>query len=133
MARRGEPFPVVDQATQKERDTTRRRILEDELTAEMARMAQTKAELVAAEKIHKSTDEISNLKEAVHRHEVNIQSLNNELARTGEQKKIAATSARRVPDAKAAVPKILEKYDGYQKFGDQESDSYDGYAANDPK
>jgi hypothetical protein len=126
----GGAFPVVDPATQKERDTTRKQILEDELATEVARMAQARAELATAEGMRKPAGEIGGLIDTLRRHEANIESLNNELSRAGAQQKIATSSARKIVNVKVVAPAVVGKYDGYQKSQDQDDDPYDGYAVS---
>lgn len=124
-------FPVVDPAVQRERDETRKQILEDELATEVQRLVKAKSELTAAEGAKKLPDEIGGFRDALRRHEANVASLNQELARMGQgqQPKMAAPG-RKVVTLKAAAPLVVSKYDGYQKAGDQEEDPYDGYAVS---
>lgn len=128
-------FPVVSAAVQKERDEMRKQILDQELAVETARLAKTRAELSEATAAKRTGTDIAALKDALHRHESNIASLNQELARMSPQSKAStpvrdafalktATSTSAAP----AAPVLVSKYDGYQKSADQEDDPYDGYA-----
>jgi hypothetical protein len=81
----GAAFPVVDPATQRARDETRKQILEEEQATEKERWGKVKAELAAAEGAGKPQGEIAVLKDALRRHEANLTSLNQELLRAGQQ------------------------------------------------
>lgn len=80
-------FPKVDPATQKNRDEARRRILEDELGSEQKALAQAKAELTQQESIRtgdernyqRVIDRLQKYKDAVERHEKNVEALKREL------------------------------------------------------
>jgi hypothetical protein len=80
-------FPKVDAATQKARDGARRRILEDELTAEEKALVQAKAELAEQETIRtgdernyqRVLERLQPYKDEVERHEKNIAALKKEL------------------------------------------------------
>jgi hypothetical protein len=83
-------FPSVDSETQKQRDKSRRRILETELTAEERLLADAKRALAEGE-IGRSSDDRSSpqyserlrkLKETVSLHEQNVAALKRELAST---------------------------------------------------
>lgn len=83
-------FPKVDAATQKSRDGARRRILEDELSAEEKGLVEAKAELTQQEGIRtgdernyqKVLDRLQKYKDEVERHQKNIDALKKELANT---------------------------------------------------
>ena len=83
-------FPKVDPATQKSRDGARRRILEDELSAEEKGLVEAKAELTKQEGIRtgdernyqKVLDRLQKYKDEVERHQKNIDALKKELANT---------------------------------------------------
>ncbi len=80
-------FPKVDSATQKARDTDRKRILEDELVKEEAKLAEIRKEYNGGEperrgderNYQKYLDRLQRLKEDVERSEGNVQSLKREL------------------------------------------------------
>lgn len=81
-------FPKVDSATQKTRDSDRRRILEDELNKEQARLADLQKqynngepERVGGERNYqKYLDRVQQLKQDVERSQGNVDSLKRELA-----------------------------------------------------
>ena len=81
-------FPKVDPATQKSRDDSRRRILEEELSGEEKALAQAKAELTQQESIRtgdernyqRVLDRLQKYKDEVERHEKNVQALKKELS-----------------------------------------------------
>jgi hypothetical protein len=83
-------FPKVDPATQKTRDDSRRRILEDELSAEEKALTKAKAELAEQESIRTGNeknyqrvlDRLQPYKDDVARHEKNIEALKKELGNT---------------------------------------------------
>jgi len=76
----------VDPATQKARDTDRRRILQDELAKEQARLDSLQPEIVAAEAAlaksgaGKAPDRLTRLREERTRTEGNLQALNREIS-----------------------------------------------------
>ena len=80
-------FPKVDPATQKNRDESRRRILEDELSSEQTALAQAKAELTRQESVRNGDernyqrviDRLQKYKDEVERHEKNVEALTREL------------------------------------------------------
>ena len=80
-------FPKVDTATQKSRDDSRRRILEEELSGEEKALAEAKAELTRQESIRtgdernyqRVLDRLQKYKDEVERHEKNVQALKKEL------------------------------------------------------
>lgn len=84
-------FPRVSSNTQKERDTNRRRILEEELAAEKRLLVNQKRELSEAES-HQSAEEKANpqkflerigrLRESLVLHEKNVTALQTELTKT---------------------------------------------------
>jgi len=84
-------FPRVDAGAQKERDVNRRRILEDELSAEQRLLADRKIELANADS-NRSAEEKANPQKYVERlgrlrenlllHEKNIAALQTELGKT---------------------------------------------------
>lgn len=81
-------FPKVDRDTQKARDESRRRILEDELTTEEKGLIDAKAKLAAQEAMRfgdeknyqRVLDRLKPYQDAVERHERNIAALKKELA-----------------------------------------------------
>lgn len=81
-------FPKVDTATQKSRDDSRRRILEEELSGEEKALAEAKAELTRQESIRtgdernyqRVLDRLQKYKDEVERHEKNVQALKKELS-----------------------------------------------------
>jgi hypothetical protein len=81
-------FPKVTQEKQKERDTDRKRILEDELSAEQKKLAEAKKEfgkqeqkVLAEEKNYRViTERLQPSKELITQHERNIQALQKELS-----------------------------------------------------
>ncbi|MEW5944504.1 MAG: DUF4124 domain-containing protein [Pseudomonadota bacterium] len=81
-------FPKVDGETQKKRDDTRRKILEDELAAEEKLLAEAKKNLAEGEEVRlggernyqKYLDRIQALKDEVTLHEKNVEALKKELA-----------------------------------------------------
>jgi hypothetical protein len=81
-------FPKVDRDTQKARDDNRRRILEEELTAEEKGLVEAKAKLAEQEGVRQGDeknysrvlDRLKPFQEAVERHERNISALKRELA-----------------------------------------------------
>jgi hypothetical protein len=81
-------FPRVDKDTQKARDESRRRILEDELVAEEKSLVDAKAQLAAQEAVRygdernyqRVLDRLKPYQDAVERHERNIAALKKELA-----------------------------------------------------
>lgn len=83
-------FPKVDPATQKSRDSARRRILEEELAAEEKALAQAKAELTEQEGIRtgdernyqRVLDRLQKYKDQVERHQKNVDALKTELSNT---------------------------------------------------
>ncbi len=80
-------FPKVDPATQRNRDDTRRRILEEELGGEESALAQARAELTRQESIRtgdeknyqRVLDRLQKYKDEVERHEKNVAALKREL------------------------------------------------------
>ncbi|MBI4756406.1 MAG: DUF4124 domain-containing protein [Betaproteobacteria bacterium] len=80
-------FPKVDDATQKKRDTDRRKILEQELEGEQAGLEQAKKELAEQEAVRhgdernyqKVLDRLQPYKDRVALHERNIEALRKEL------------------------------------------------------
>lgn len=81
-------FPKVDPATQKSRDSARRRILEDELAGEDKALTQAKSELGEQEKLRTGAeirnyqllqDRLQKYKDEVQRHEKNVEALRKEL------------------------------------------------------
>ena len=80
-------FPKVDPATQKTRDDSRRRILEEELGGEEKALAQAKAELTEQEGIRSGDernyqrvlDRLQKYKDEVERHQKNVEALKKEL------------------------------------------------------
>lgn len=87
-----EGFPKVDGATQKARDSDRRRILEDELSKEESKLADLRKEYNGGEperrgderNYQKYLDRVQRLKDDIGRSEVNIASLKRELASVRE-------------------------------------------------
>ena len=81
-------FPKVDTVTQKNRDSARRRILEDELSGEEKALAQAKAELTEQEGIRtgdeknyqRVLDRLQKYKDEVERHQNNVEALRKELS-----------------------------------------------------
>lgn len=81
-------FPRISEATQKVRDTDRKRILEDELANEQKSLEQAKKELMqqestalAEEKNYKKiTERLQPFRERIGQHERNIQTLRKEMA-----------------------------------------------------
>ncbi len=82
----GEAALRVDPATQKARDTDRRRILQDELAKEQARLDSLQPEIVAAEAAlakggaGKASDRLTRLREEQTRTEGNLKALNREIS-----------------------------------------------------
>jgi hypothetical protein len=84
----GSGFPKVDRDTQKARDESRRRILEDELFAEEKGLVDARAKLAAQEAVRygdeqnyqRVLDRLKPFQDAVERHERNIAALRKELA-----------------------------------------------------
>ena len=83
-------FPKVDPATQKNRDSARRRILEEELSQEEKALAQAKADLTEQEGIRtgdeknyqRVLDRLQKYKDEVERHQKNVEALKKELSHT---------------------------------------------------
>jgi hypothetical protein len=83
-----EGFPKVDGPTQKARDSDRRRILEDELAKEEAKLTELRKEFNGGEpdrrgderNYQKYLDRVQRLKDDIERSEVNTASLKRELA-----------------------------------------------------
>ncbi len=81
-------FPRVDGETQKQRDGTRRSILEQELAAERILLDEARKTLAEGEatrlgderNYQKYLDRVQGLKDNVTRHEKNVEALNKELA-----------------------------------------------------
>jgi Domain of unknown function (DUF4124) len=81
-------FPKVDKDTQRTRDDGRRRILEDELTAEEKGLTDAKARLAEQEAVRhgdeknyqRVLDRLKPYQDAVERHERNVAALKRELA-----------------------------------------------------
>jgi len=81
-------FPKVDKDTQKARDDSRRRILEEELSAEEKSLADAKAKLAEQESIREGDeknyqrviDRLKPFQDTVERHERNISALKRELS-----------------------------------------------------
>jgi hypothetical protein len=81
-------FPKVDPATQKNRDSARRRILEEELSGEEKALVQAKAELTEQEGIRtgdernyqRVLDRLQKYKDEVERHQNNVEALKKELS-----------------------------------------------------
>jgi hypothetical protein len=82
-----ENFPRVDAETQRSRDDSRRKILQDELTAEEARLVEARAKLAEQEAVRlgdeknyqKKLDRVQPYQEAVGEHEKNVAALKKEL------------------------------------------------------
>jgi hypothetical protein len=87
-----EGFPKVDSETQKKRDDTRQKLLEQELAAEQKLLAEAQAALKEGEAVRlgdehnyqKKIDRVQKLKDDVTLHEKNIEALNRELAGSGK-------------------------------------------------
>jgi len=87
-----EGFPKVDSETQKKRDDTRQKLLEQELAAEQKLLAEAQTALKEGEAVRlgdernyqKYLDRIQKLKDNVTLHEKNIEALNRELAGSGK-------------------------------------------------
>ena len=85
-------FPKVDSETQKKRDDTRQKLLEDELAGEQKLLAEAQKALKEGEAVRlgsehnyqKYLDRIQKLKDNVTLHEKNIEALNKELAGSGK-------------------------------------------------
>jgi len=85
-------FPKVDAETQKKRDDTRQKLLEDELAGEQKLLAEAQKALKDGEAVRlgdernyqKYLDRIQKLKDDVTLHEKNIEALNRELAGSGK-------------------------------------------------
>jgi hypothetical protein len=77
-------YPRVDGATQKSRDSDRRRILEDELRGEEDRLTRVRSELAAAEG-RSDAARSQRLREDAARADANVQSLRRELALLARQ------------------------------------------------
>lgn len=83
-------FPKVDSSTQKKRDDSRRKILEDELAAEEKQLSDAKKALAEGEgtrlgderNYQKYLDRVQKLKDDVARHERNVEALQKELSGT---------------------------------------------------
>ncbi|MEW6314003.1 MAG: DUF4124 domain-containing protein [Pseudomonadota bacterium] len=82
-------FPSVDSETQKKRDDTRRKIIEDELLAEERSLEEARRALAEGEAVRlgdernnyqKYLDRVQGLKDTVELHEKNISALKEELA-----------------------------------------------------
>jgi hypothetical protein len=81
-------FPRIDRDTQRSRDEVRRRILEEELSAEERNLAEARAKLAEQEGVRdgnernyqKVLDRLQPLRETVDRHERNISALMKEIA-----------------------------------------------------
>lgn len=81
-------FPRVDADTQKSRDASRRKILEDELAAELKSLADAKAKLKEQEEVRngdernyqKVLDRLKPFQDTVERHEKNVAALQREIA-----------------------------------------------------
>lgn len=81
-------FPKVDPATQKNRDSARRRILEEELSGEEKALVQAKAELTEQEGIRtgdeknyqRVLDRLQKYKDEMERHQKNVEALRKELS-----------------------------------------------------
>ncbi|MCZ7562591.1 MAG: hypothetical protein M5U08_01320 [Burkholderiales bacterium] len=81
-------FPRVDRETQRERDDTRRRILEQELTTEQNSLSAARARLAEQESARggdernyqKVLDRLQPFQEAVARHERNVAAIRREIA-----------------------------------------------------
>ncbi len=81
-------FPKVDKDTQKARDQSRRRILEDELATEEKSLVDAKAKLAEQEAVRygdeknyqRVLDRLKPYQDAVERHERNVSALKRELA-----------------------------------------------------
>ena len=81
-------FPRVSDDEQKGRDTDRRRILEQELASEQAKLEQSRKDLVDGEatrqgnekNYQKYLDRVQGLKDAIALHERNLEALRRELA-----------------------------------------------------
>ncbi len=76
-------FPVVDSATQKSRDNTRRQILERELATEQDLLAKAQQEFTAGQTAKQPSEKFDTLKETVARHQRNVAALTQEIARVG--------------------------------------------------
>ena len=83
-------FPKVDSSTQKKRDDSRRKILEEELAAEEKQLADAKKALAEGEatrlgderNYQKYLDRVQKLKDDVSQHEKNVNALQKELSGT---------------------------------------------------
>lgn len=81
-------FPRVDREQQRARDESRRKILEDELSAEEKSLARARQELAEQESVRSGDeknyqrvlDRLQSYREAVERHERNVAALRKELA-----------------------------------------------------
>jgi hypothetical protein len=90
-------YPVIDHATQEERDEGRRQILEDELQVELKEFAKAEAAMSSNFNAEREAD--------LHRHSENIKALERELASTEQSR--SARAARIVVKARrpsAATP-----------------------------
>jgi hypothetical protein len=77
-------FPRVDQQTQRSRDDSRRKILEDELSNERRSLERARAEMVAedAQRGPRTAERLKPMQDAVDRHERNIAALQREISNT---------------------------------------------------
>lgn len=88
-------FPKVDSSTQKKRDDSRRKILEEELAAEEKQLADAKKALAEGEgtrmgderNYQKYLDRVQKLKDDVAQHEKNVNALQKELSGTPDSGK----------------------------------------------
>jgi hypothetical protein len=84
-------FPIVDQATQKIRDATRRHILVTELTTEKALLSGARTALASA-----TPDKRAEAQKDVDLHAGNVQAINDELVAIGGAAKTVRVSAHMV-------------------------------------
>src|SRR5437016_12105163 len=76
----------VDPAVQRERDDTRKTILEDELASEARQLADVQAELRSAKALFASAGRVEEIAERLARHRRNISELGREIALVERQR-----------------------------------------------
>lgn len=91
LAEGKEPYPVVDNASQKARDIDRRAILESELATEQQELGSAKEAFARA-----PTDD---MRSGVHRHEENVKALRRELERLPDKAPVRVAARLAASDA----------------------------------
>ena len=116
-----DPFPSVDQATQKARDDTRWQILQDELATEKKSFDGAQQALTDATNAKQPTAKLDALRQEADRHAKNVDALNGELTALSRQPAtVPASSAvrlqgRAINNSPSDATQLAPCWDVYQR------------------